>query len=200
MEKKRRTVRIEDLQPDPENRRKHTARNIGLLVESLQRVGAARSIVIDERGTVLAGNGVVEAAAEAGITKVQIIDADGDTVVAVRRRGLTDEQKRQLAIADNRVGEFSQWDPEQLAADRQAGVSLEPWFTEKELTKVIGAEGREAVVKEVQTGEVADRFWISVRGPLKHQAVALQRLRELLAELQGVEVEIGTILPAEEWR
>jgi ParB-like chromosome segregation protein Spo0J len=56
---------LSDLTPDPHNRRKHNARNVHLLVDALQTVGAARSIVIDERGSVLAGNGVVEAAAEA---------------------------------------------------------------------------------------------------------------------------------------
>ena len=47
---------IADLTPDPANRRKHNPRNIGMIVESLQKVGAARSIVIDEQGNILAGN------------------------------------------------------------------------------------------------------------------------------------------------
>src|SRR6266496_3464388 len=89
---------ITDLTPDPHNRRKHNARNVRLLVDALQAVGAARSIVIDERGSVLAGNGVLEAAAEAGLTKLHVVDTDGDTIVAVRRRGLTDDQKRSLAL------------------------------------------------------------------------------------------------------
>lgn len=38
-----------------------------MIVQSLKDNGAARSIVIDEQGVVLAGNGVVDAAAEAGI-------------------------------------------------------------------------------------------------------------------------------------
>src|SRR6266487_4584445 len=54
---------------------------------SLKDVGAARSIVIDERNEILAGNGVLAGAAEAGLTKLQIIEADGDTIIAVRRRG-----------------------------------------------------------------------------------------------------------------
>src|SRR6266851_3590211 len=78
---------IKELRPDPENRRSHNPKNIGALVDALHRVGAARSIVIDEYDTVLAGNGVLEAAAEAGITKVRVVDADGQEVIAVRRRG-----------------------------------------------------------------------------------------------------------------
>ena len=71
---------IKDLIPDPKNRRKHNPRNIGMLVDALQKVGASRSIVVDEDGVILAGNGVVEAASEAGLTKVQIVEADGETV------------------------------------------------------------------------------------------------------------------------
>lgn len=161
-------------------------------------MGAARSIVIDEDGTVIAGNGVVEAAAEAGITRVRVVDADGNTIVAVRRKGLSDEQKRTLALYDNRAGELSEWNADQLADDKAQGLALAPFFTEGELKRIIGS-AQEAVVKEVQTGAVADRFWIAVRGPLKQQAVALARLRELLAELPDVVVEIGTTQAADEW-
>src|SRR5688572_21145481 len=92
------TAHLRDLTPDAENRRQHNSRNIGMVVDALQRVGAARSIVIDEHGVVLAGNGVVEAAAEAGIEQVLIVEATGHELIAVRRSGLTAEQKRELAL------------------------------------------------------------------------------------------------------
>jgi len=123
---------IKDLVPDPQNRRKHNPRNIGMVVDALHQVGAARSIVIDEDNVILAGNGVTEAAAEAGITKVRVVDVAGDELVAVRRIGLTVEQKRTLAIADNRAAELAEWDSEQLAADVADGLSLQPWFSDEE--------------------------------------------------------------------
>jgi DNA modification methylase len=129
---------LRDLRPDPTNRRRHTPRNVGMVVEALQKVGAARSIVIDEDGVVLAGNGVVEAAAEAGITNVEIVEADGNTVVAVRRRGLSPEQKRALAIFDNRAAELAEWNVEQLQADAAAGLDLQPYWTEQERVKLLG--------------------------------------------------------------
>jgi len=125
------------LVPDPHNRRKHPARNVDMIAASLREVGAARSIVIDEHGEILAGNGVVEGAAAAGISKLQIVDVEGDTVVAVRRRGLTPEQKRSLAIFDNRTAELAEWNPEQLAADLDAGVDLAPFFFEDELRALL---------------------------------------------------------------
>lgn len=128
---------VSDLVPDPENRRKHNARNLGMVVDALQHVGAARSIVIDEDNVILAGNGVTEAAGQAGITKVRVVEAKGDEIIAVRRSGLTAEQKRALAIYDNRAGELAEWNPEQLRADVDAGLDLHPWFSTAELASVL---------------------------------------------------------------
>ncbi|MFH1731267.1 MAG: hypothetical protein ABIF82_06425 [Planctomycetota bacterium] len=129
---------IKELTPDPANRRRHNPRNIGMVVDALHQVGAARSIVIDEDDGILAGNGVTEAAAEAGSTKVRVIEARGDEIIAVRRRGLTAEQKRALAIYDNRTAELAEWDADQLQADLAAGLDLKPWFSDEELAKMTG--------------------------------------------------------------
>jgi DNA modification methylase len=134
---------IRELQPDPANRRKHTPRNLGMLVDALHAVGAARSIVVDEANVVLAGNGVVEAAGEAGITKVRVVEASGDEVIAVRRTGLSDAQKRALALYDNRTAELAEWNVEQLAQDISEGLDLQPWFLETELRQLVP----EALVK-----------------------------------------------------
>jgi hypothetical protein len=130
---------LKDLTPDPANRRTHNPRNVGMLADALRTVGAARSIVIDEAGVVLAGNGVVDAAAEAGITNVQIVDTDGETIVAVRRSGLSDEQKRQLALYDNRTAELASWNVAQLAQDKADGLDLQPFWNDGELAILIGA-------------------------------------------------------------
>lgn len=115
---------LRDLTPDPKNARRHTPRNVGAIVDALQAVGAARSIVIDERGVVLAGNATIEAAAEAGINRVQVVDVDGETIVAVRRVGLSAKQKTRLALADNRAAELAEWDEGVLAALRAEDASL----------------------------------------------------------------------------
>jgi hypothetical protein len=132
------TTTIAALRPDAANRRRHTPRNLEMIGASLRDVGAARSIVLDEDNEVLAGNGVIAAAPGAGISKVRIVDVDGDTIVAVRRRNLTPEQKRALAIYDNRAAEFAEWDVEQLGADAAAGLDLSPFFSEDELRALLG--------------------------------------------------------------
>jgi len=129
---------IEYLKPDPENRRTHPERNVEMVSTSLQAVGAARSIVIDEGDVILAGNGVTRAAQAAGITNVRVIEADGTELIAVRRRGLTLEQKRQLSMFDNRTAELAAWDFGQLNADRDAGLEMRPFWTEAEEAMLLG--------------------------------------------------------------
>jgi site-specific DNA-methyltransferase (adenine-specific) len=90
---------------------------------------------------VLAGNATIQAAADAGITHVQVVEADGQTVVAVRRRGLTPHQKAQLAIYDNRAAELADgWDVEVLQALEADGVDLSAFWQEDELAALYAAE------------------------------------------------------------
>jgi DNA modification methylase len=123
---------IKDLKSDHKNARRRTDRSASLIAESLKRYGAARSIVIDEEGRILAGNGTVEGAKKAGITNVRIIEAEGDELIAVRRTGLSEDEKVGLALADNRSSDLSEWDNEML---RQLSEEhdLTPWFEDDEL-------------------------------------------------------------------
>jgi hypothetical protein len=194
----RSSLTLDDLKPDPANRRLHTRRNLAMLTEGLRRVKPARSIVIDDEDTILAGNGVAEAARQVGITKVRVVDSDGDELIAVRRRGLSTEEKRLLAMYDNRPAELSAWDADQIGADMAAGLPLKPFFTEKELGRLVKTPA-EAVVAEIATGPVSDHFWISIRGPLAQQAIALERLRQALADVPDVDVELGTTVTLEPW-
>src|SRR5438105_4426082 len=98
---------IGDLQPDPKNARRHNPRNIGMIASALQEVGAARSIVIDEDNNILAGNGTIEAAAQVGIERVRVVEADGNEIIAVRRSGLSKRDKKRLALFDNRSAELA---------------------------------------------------------------------------------------------
>jgi hypothetical protein len=107
---------LASLVADPTNRREHNERNVTMVADALRDVGAGRSIVIDEDDVILAGNGVQAAALQAGLTTVRVIEADGQEIIAVRRRGLTAAQKRALAIYDNRTAELATWNFEQLAS------------------------------------------------------------------------------------
>lgn len=108
-----------------------------MLVASLQEVGFARSIVLDENNRILAGNGTVEAAAELGMDRVKVVDADGETIVAVRRTGLTEEQKRRLSVLDNRTGELADWDTDILAGLVVDGLDITDLWAPDEFDRLL---------------------------------------------------------------
>lgn len=129
---------LADLVPDRQNARRHTERNLAMIDESLATVGAGRSVVIDEGGRLLAGNATVTRAKERGL-KLRVVDTDADTIIAVRRRGLTPDQKTALALYDNRAAELAEWDPAMLAQLAKDGFDLGPMFGDAELRNLMAA-------------------------------------------------------------
>lgn len=140
------------LTPDRENRRRHNPRNVGMIEDSLQEVGAGRSIVLDESGTILAGNATVEAAGNVGIERVRIIETDGNEIIAVRRSNLSAAQKKRLALYDNRTAELADWDIDQIALDVAAGDNLDGIFYEVELEDLL-EQGTRVIAEDVDDDE-----------------------------------------------
>jgi hypothetical protein len=101
---------ISNLTPDPNNARKRTPLSAKVISKSLEQFGACRSIVIDENDVIRAGNGTFEEAGQLGIEKVLVVEVDGNTIVAVKRKGLSESDWKQYAIADNTASDFSTWD------------------------------------------------------------------------------------------
>jgi site-specific DNA-methyltransferase (adenine-specific) len=128
---------IKDLKSDHKNARKRTDRSAKLIAESLQRFGAARSIVIDEDNRILAGNGTIEGAKAAGIKNVRVIETDGTEIIAVKRTGLTEDEKIGLALADNRTSDLSDWDKDMLQQLSEEH-DIAPWFDADDLAEILG--------------------------------------------------------------
>jgi DNA modification methylase len=99
------TVAVDDLVPDPENARKHSARNLEAIAGSLRLFGQRRPLVVHGQ-VVIAGNGTLEAAKSLGWSHVAITRTPPDWTV---------EQARAYALADNRTAELAEWDDEILA-------------------------------------------------------------------------------------
>lgn len=131
---------LADLKPDEQNARQHNPRNVAMMAEALNRVGGARSIVIDENNIVLAGNGLVEAAGQAGIENVLIVDSDGKKLIAVKRTNLSDEQKKEMAIYDNRTAELADWNVDVLSQFYQ-DANLESFWNEIEQGRLFSEIG-----------------------------------------------------------
>lgn len=149
-----RLVSLNQLRPDANNARRRTERSSSLIENSLSEFGAARSIVIDEDGTVLAGNGTLEAAASIGIERVLVIPADGNTLVAVQRTDLDERQKIRYAIADNRSSDLSEWDAATLASlqEKDPDLHLDSYWTEAELDHLMDGLGQDEEQEDGNTG------------------------------------------------
>ncbi len=173
---------IADLKPDKCNARKHTPRNIGMIEKSLQEVGAARSIVIDEDNNILAGNGTVEAAGNAGIEKMQIVETDGNEIVAVRRRGLSVDQKKKLALYDNRTAELADWNVEAIQ-ELNEEIDLSEIFDDDILQKDLRTLQHETLIPFTQS-----HILISFPPDKADEVIVIVRSLE---KIIGVEVEHG---------
>ena len=132
-----------ELSFDSLNTNKGTVRGREALEQSLVRYGAARSVVIDKFGRVIAGNKTVERAKALNIP-VRIVRTDGRQLIAVQRDDLdlhTDRRARELAIADNRVAELDlDWDLDVLKLLQADGYDLSSFWTEEELAALFGNE------------------------------------------------------------
>lgn len=180
-----------ELKADPKNARLHPESQIAELVSAINRFGFTIPVLIDENLTVRCGEGRWKAAQRLEL----------EAIPTIQRKGLSEAQWRALSLADNRIALNSGWNTNVLAKTLAeldaAGEAIEGLgFGKDELTNLLGTEDPLAdvlEVKEIETHEVGDRFWISIRGPLASQAVTIQRMTEALKDVEGVEVEQGTI-------
>lgn len=115
---------------DPDNVRRHPGRNLEAIEQSIRRFGAGRSVVVDGDGKVVAGEGALRAAVEAGVEEVVLVESDGRRMVAVVRPDLRGNEARAYALTDNRTTDLSAFDwnavAEQVVALEDSGVDLAP--------------------------------------------------------------------------
>ena len=110
---------ISSLKPDPENARKHNAKNLKAITSSLKKFGQVEPILVHKKSrVVIAGNGRLEAMKALGWTDVEIVELD-----------ITKKQATALAIALNRSSELGEWDRDVagplLASLHSEGFDLE---------------------------------------------------------------------------
>jgi hypothetical protein len=100
--------RIDQLKPDPRNPRRHTAKQIRQIAESIRSFGFNVPILVDTDHKVIAGHGRLLACRQLGRAEVPTI----------RLEHLSDAQARAFMVADNRLTEIAGWD------DRLLGEQL----------------------------------------------------------------------------
>ena len=122
---------ISELKFDDKNFNKHTEFGMSLLEKSLKEYGAGRSILIDKDNNIIAGNGIIEAAGQAGLENVKIVETTGDEIVAVKRTdvSLNSKEGREMALADNATAAADlEWDDENVRDEMDKwDIDLDKW-------------------------------------------------------------------------
>ena len=90
-----------------DNTRIHDSKNKKVISDSVDLVGFARSIVLDEGNRTLAGAGTLEEARKRGATVIVVDVDDPNTLVAVRKSGLSEIDKAKYNMYDNRATDTS---------------------------------------------------------------------------------------------
>lgn len=100
--------KISDLKLDPNNARKHSAKNLKAISGSFKEFDQLKNIVVDKNNVVIAGNGTVQS----------FID-DGKTEIWGVRSTMSDKKNKAFALADNRTAELAEWDAGTLGEQLQ---------------------------------------------------------------------------------
>jgi DNA modification methylase len=123
---------VDRLVPFARNARTHSPAQIAEIAGSIRAFGFANPILAGADGDVIAGHGRLAAARQLGLTQVPVIVLEG----------LTERERRQLVLADNRIALNAGWDLEMLQlelrdlADLGADLSR-LGFSAKELAQAL---------------------------------------------------------------
>lgn len=127
---------IEKLIPFARNARTHSAAQVAEIAGSIRAFGFSNPILVGAEGDVIAGHGRLAAARQLGLVEVPVIVLSG----------LSEAQRRQLVLADNRIALNAGWDMEMLKLELTelsamgADLSL-LGFNEKELATALNGAG-----------------------------------------------------------
>lgn len=153
------------IREDKRNYRRHSDKNLSLIGKSLDDFGAGRSIVADNSGQVIGGNGTLREANKRGIPK-RIIHTTGDELVVVVRDDISpdDPRRAKLAIVDNSTTDTSEFDLMMLQEDfsipelDDMGIEIPEEKEEKEPDEVAIEETYEVVIECANEEEQQEIF------------------------------------------
>jgi hypothetical protein len=132
---------VRKLKPNKRNARTHSKKQILQIAESIRRFGWTHGILTDEDGKVIAGHGRLRAAEILGHREVPVVVLNG----------LSEAEKRALALADNKIAANAGWDRKILSAELDELAQLLP---EHDLT--VDITGFEPAEIDVLMGDLVD--------------------------------------------
>jgi ParB-like nuclease domain len=95
---------VDRLVPSARNARTHSDAQVAEIAGSIRAFGFTNPILVGEHGDIVAGHGRLAAARQLGLSDVPVI----------LLQGLTELQRRQLVLADNRIALNAGWDLDML--------------------------------------------------------------------------------------
>jgi DNA modification methylase len=136
--------------PYARNARTHSDAQVAEIAGSIRAFGFSNPILVSENGDVIAGHGRLAAARKLGMSEAPVVVL----------RGLTEMQRRQLVLADNRIALNAGWNTEMLKlelADLSGlGADLSALgFTVKELSRAL-TRVEEGLTEEDEVPEIAE--------------------------------------------
>ena len=139
---------LERLIPSPRNARTHDDAQIAEIAGSIRAFGFSNPILAAPDGDIIAGHGRLAAARQLGLNEVPVIVVDG----------LTDIERRQLILADNRIALNAGWDTELLRLELKdlslIGTDLSLLgFTDNEISDLLKTKEQQGLTDENEIPE-----------------------------------------------
>ena len=143
---------LERLVPFARNARTHSDAQVAEIAGSIRSFGFTNPILVGEAGDIIAGHGRLSAARHLGLASVPVLVLGG----------LSEVQRRQLVLADNRIALNAGWDVEMLALELKdladLGIDLSTLgFDDDELAAALAPAGTEGLTDEDDVPDVAER-------------------------------------------
>lgn len=168
---------------NPLNFRRHGAKQKSALRGSLNELGWIEEVLVNRvTGNMLDGHARVEEAI-----------ASHQPTVPVTYVELTEEEERAALASLDPIAAMATQD-DTVLTDLLEQVDAKDQELRAFLGSLVpdGESPADIEVKEIDIGEVKDRFWVSVRGPIARQLDVLEKIRASLEALgPEVEVEVG---------
>jgi hypothetical protein len=171
-----------ELKDSARNAKLHPPEQLEAIARLMDRIGWANPVLHDEHDEIIAGHGRKAAALLRGRSRVP----------AVLLRGLSEDEKRALRVADNKLSETG-WDSEKLAAELQH-LQAASWdaqllgFSEADLAGMFGGAPEPAAGKNA--GSLAAQFMVPPFSVLSAREGWWQERKRAWLSL-GIQSEVG---------
>lgn len=182
-------MKLADLVKPEKNVRIHTEQQLKEFQRSISMFGQIRPIVIDENNTILAGNGLYDT----------LIAMGKDTADVYRYEHLTENQKKKLMIADNKIFSLGIENLDTLNCfleDLQGDLDI-PGFDE-EILKQMVSDAEDVTDKIAEYGMLDDEEIQRMKDSAVRMEQKIQQAEP--ASLEEPAPEPGTLVPVQQER